>query len=202
MIENRRVQKIVTPPTAYSVTVATAKEHMRVTVDDDDMLIGIYIETATALCEQILQRKLITQTWKMYLDYFPNIITTLFGNLQSVTHIKYTDLDEAQLTFANTKYDVDIVSVPGRIILKDAYDWPTTTLNANNPIEIQFITGYGASSVNVPADIKNAILLTTAHFYETRESILISDIKLMTVEQIPWTASTLLQNHRIWDWII
>ena len=199
MIENRRVQKIVTPPTAYAVTVATAKEHMRVKFDDDDMLIGVYIETATALCEQILQRKLITQTWKMYLDYFPNIITTLFGDLQSVTHIKYTDLDEAQLTFANTKYDVDIVSVPGRIILKDAYDWPTTTLNANNPIEIQFITGYGASSANVPADIKNAILLTTAHFYENRENLLISN---MSIDKIPMTTQALLQNHRIWKWIL
>jgi len=198
----RRVQKIVTAPTAYPVTLATAKSHMRITFDDDDTIIGVYIGAATALCEQILQRKLITQTWKMYLDYWPEIITTLFGDLQSVTHVKYTDIDETQTTLSNTKYDVDTNSVPGRILLVDGEVWPTDTLNATNPIEIQFVTGYGANASYIPDDIRNAVLLTAAHFYETRESILISDIKLMTVEQIPWTASTLLQNHRVWEWIL
>ena len=198
----RRVHKIVTAPADLPVTLAEAKAHMRVTFPDDDTLIRIYIQSATALCEQILQRKLITQTWKMYLDYFPHEITVLFGDLQSVTHLKYTDIDEVQTTMSNTLYDVDINSVPGRIVLVDGEVWPTDTLNAVNPIEIQFITGYGDDSTEIPNDIRNAVLLTTAHFYETRESILISDIKLMTVEQIPWTASTLLQNHRIWDWAI
>jgi uncharacterized phiE125 gp8 family phage protein len=198
----RRVQKIVTPPTVTPVTLATAKAHARVTFSDDDDLIEIYINSATALCEQILQRKMITQTWKMYLDYWPQEITTIWGDLQSVTSIKYTDIDEDQLTFADTNYDVDINSVPGRVVLKDSISWPTVTLNAVNPIEIEFVTGYGDAATNVPADITNAVLLATSHFYENRESILVSDIKLMTVEQIPWTASTLLQNHRVWRWCI
>ncbi len=198
----RRVQTIVTPAASTPVTVEVAKEHMRVPFADDDDLIDIYLASATALCEQILQRKLITQTWKMYLDSWPSVVKVLFGNLQSVTHIKYTDTDEAQTTFADTNYDVDTNSVPGRILLKDSVSWPTATLNAVNPIEVQFVTGYGDDPADVPADIRNAVLLTTAHFYETRESVLISDIKLMTVEQIPFTASTLLQNHRVWDWVL
>ncbi len=198
----RRVQKIVTPPASLPVTLAEVKEHMRVTFTDHDDLIGIYLNSSVALIEQILQRKLITQTWKMFLDSWPTSIKVLFGDLQSVTHIKYTDIDEAQETFAGTNYNVDINSVPGRVVLKDSVVWPTVTLNATNPIEIQFVSGYGDASTDIPPDIRGAILLTVAHFYETREHVLVSDIKLMTVEDIPWTTKTLLQNHRVWNWII
>lgn len=198
----KRVQTIVTAPAGLPVTLAEAKEHMRVTFSEDDDLITIYLNSAIALVEQILQRKLISQTWKMFLDSWPGQIKVLFGDLQSVTHIKYTDTDETETTFADTNYDVDVNSIPGRILLKEAKTWPTVTLNATNPVEIQFVTGYGDASTDIPPDIRGAILLTVAHFYENREPVLVSDIKLMTVEDIPWTANTLLQNHRVWNWII
>jgi len=198
----RRVHTIVTAPATTPISVSEAKSHMNVTFSDDDTLIGIYVNSATALCEQILQRKLITQTWKMYLDHWPAYIKVLFGNLQSVTHIKYTDTDGDQETFSSDYYDVDTNSVPGRINLKYAQTWPSATLNATNPIEIQFVTGYGASSTDIPADIRNAILLTTAHFYENRENQIVSNVQSMTIEDIPWTSAALLANHRVWDWIV
>ena len=194
----RRVQVLQTAPATTPITLAEAKSHMRVTLPDEDADITIYIKSATALCEQILQRKLITQTWKMYLDSWPLYIDVLFGDLQSVTHVKYTDMDEDQSTFAASNYDVDIASVPGRIILKDTKSWPTDTLNANNPIEIQFITGYGDAE-DIPDDIRNAVLLTTAHLYENRENYLIST---MHIERVPQTARALLSNHRVWKWVI
>jgi len=174
---------------------------MGVTFSDDDTIIGIYVATATALCEQILQRKIITQTWKMWLDYWPGYIKVLFGDLQSVTHVKYTDSDEIQATLSAALYNVDVNSVPGRIILKDGEEWPSDTLSATNPIEIQFVTGYGLA-VSVPADIKNALLLTAAHFYENRENYLVTDARALGASEIPGTARTLLQNHRVWDWIL
>jgi len=196
----RRVAKIVTPPTVTPISVAEAKSHMNVTFSTDDTIIGLYIATATALCEAILQRKLITQTWKMWLDYWPDKITVLFGDLQSVTHIKYTDSDETQATLSATLYNVDINSIPGRIILKDGENWPTDTLSEMNPIEIQFVTGYGLAAA-VPADIRNAVFLTTAHFYENREIYLISKMQSAGIAEIPLTAKALLSNHRVWDWI-
>jgi len=198
----RRVSSLVTAPVNTPVTLSEAKAHMRVTFSDDDTIIAIYINAATALCEQILQRKLVTQTWKMYLDYWPSQIKLLFGNLQSVTHIKYTDTDDSQETFSSDYYYVDTASIPGRVILKDQQTWPTDTLNASNPIEIQFVTGYGDESTDIPADIRNAVLLTTSHFYENRENSIVSNVQSMTIDDVPWTAKTLLAGHRVWDWIL
>lgn len=198
----RRVQALVAAPVNTPITLAELKLHCNVTFSEDDTLLAIYLNSATALCEQILQRKCITQTWKMFLDYWPSQIKVLFGDLQSVTHVKYTDTDDTQETFSSDYYYVDTSSVPGRIVLKDQQTWPTDTLNAVNPIEIQFVTGYGDASTDVPDDIRNAILLTASHFYENRENFIVSNVQSMTIESIPWTASTLLSGHRVWEWIV
>lgn len=198
----RRVAKIVTAPTITPISVAEAKSHMGVTFSNDDTLIGIYVSSATRLCENFLQRKLITQTWKMWLDYWPSSIKVLFGDLQSVTHVKYTDDDESQETLSSSVYLVDVNSVPGRIILKKNQVWPSDTLSPMNPIEVQFVTGYGATAATVPDDIRNAVLLTTAHFYENRELYLVSKLQSLGVAEIPKTANALLQNYRVWDWIL
>ena len=197
----RPPSRIVTAPAAAAVTLAEAKMQSSVTFADDDTLIeNIYIKSATKSCEQVLQRKLITQTWKMFLDSWPGYIEVLFGDLQSVTHIKYTDLDGVQATFSNTKYDVDTISVPGRIFLKNGESWPSDTLNAVNPIEIQFVTGYGATAASIPEDIRHAILLTADHAYENRGNYILGTA--LAISQVPESAAAKLSNHRVWRWIL
>jgi uncharacterized phiE125 gp8 family phage protein len=197
----RRVAAIVTPPATTAVSTSEVKAHCRVTTSDEDTLLAIYLDSATSHIEQILQRKLITQTWKMYLDYWPSQIETLFGNLQSVTHVKYTDIDGTTATLSSSLYTVDTVSVPGRIVLKNGQSWPSVTLNAVNPIEVQFVTGYGAAAA-VPQDVRNALLLTVGHLYENRENYVISERILPGVVEIPKTANALLQCHRVPRWCV
>jgi uncharacterized phiE125 gp8 family phage protein len=194
----RRVTRIVTAPATMPVTLDEVKAHGNISFSDDDTILAIYLSTAVAIAEKYLQRKIVTQTWKMWLDYWPPVIKVMFGDLQSVTSIKYTDINDVQVTVDSDTYDVDINSVPGRIRLKYGQSWPSAVLNATNPIEIQFVTGY----TTVPPDIKNAILLTTQHFYENRENYLISEIGNAAITEIPMTANALLADHRVWDWII
>lgn len=199
----RRVARIVTAPAGLPVSLDEARMHLNISTYEDDDMLGLYISSATALCEQILQRKLITQTWKMWLDSWPLRITVLFGDLQSVTHVKYTDEDEVQATLAASVYTVDTSRVPGRVVLKKEQTWPDVTLSEVNPIEIQFVTGYGATSASVPADIRNALLLTVGHFYQNRENLVVSESSRMaSVMEIPWTAKALLANHRVWGWAL
>lgn len=195
-----RRQKIVTPPAQNPVTLAEAKKQARIYHDFDDDQVTMMIESATAIVEQYLQRKLITQTWKMFLDSFPVEIKVLFGDLQSVTHVKYTDSDEAQSTFDSSKYLVDTDSKPGRIILKTNETWPTDVLSPKNPIEVQFVTGYGDNTTDVPQDIRNAILWITSYLYKYRESVVTNN--KMNIEELPFNWKSMLYPYRIWDWII
>lgn len=197
---SRRVQKIVAAPASLPITVADAKKQARIYHNDDDDEVERILGAATASAEQYLQRKLITQTWAMYLDSWPQHVTVLFGDLQSVTHVKYTDADEDQSTLDSSTYVVDINSVPGRIILKDGEAWPTDTLSRSNPIEVQFITGYGVAGSAVPSDIKHAILLLFSYLYTYREDVVLNN--KMNIEEMPFGGHSLLYPHRMWEWIV
>jgi uncharacterized phiE125 gp8 family phage protein len=196
----RRTQKIVTSPSVTPISLAEAKKQAKVYHDLDDDEITRMISSSTSIVEQYLQRKLITQTWKMYLDSWPSEIELLFGDLQSVTHVKYTDSDESQSTFDSAKYLVDTDNVPGRIVLKTNETWPTDTLSPKNPIEIQFVTGYGDTSASVPADIRNAILWLTSYLYNYRESVVLNN--KMNIEELPFNWKSMLYPHRIWGLIL
>lgn len=144
---------LVTGPTYNPVTLEEAKDHLHLSRDYTlkDDLINSQIITAISYAESYMYRRLISQTWKLYLDdwtgidqcrYFSDGFYLPFGQLQSVTHIKYTDTDESQSTWSSTYYDVDTYNEPGKVKLAYGYTWPTDTLYPTNPIEIQFTCGW------------------------------------------------------------
>jgi uncharacterized phiE125 gp8 family phage protein len=122
----------------------------------------------------------LTATWKAYLDKFPvdkDYIELPFGNLQSVTSIKYKDSDGTETTLVeNTDYlvetNVDATlggDQVGRIVLPYGVSWPSVELYPSNPITIEFVCGWKAAA-NVPSKIKSAILLGAADLYNCRET--------------------------------
>jgi uncharacterized phiE125 gp8 family phage protein len=62
-------------------------------------------------------------------------------------------------------YEVDTVTVPGRIVLSAAVPIATRQVNG---IEIEVTAGYGPSSLDVPAALRQAVMMLVAHWYEHR----------------------------------
>jgi len=184
---------LVTAPTAHAVDFDDLKDHLRITHDDDDPYVSAVLEAAQAYVELYLNRKLVTQTWKAFFDDWPDgdAIYLPFGQLSSVTHVKYTDSDTDQSTFSSDDYIVDTDSEPGRVVLGYNESWPTATLYPSNPIEVQFVCGYGDPS-SVPMPIKHAIKITAADLYENRETILVG-----TITSSLKTVKALLANYRL-----
>lgn len=162
------ITRLVTAPTSMPVTVEEVKTRSYIDFSTYDTDIDAMIAEATEIIEKRLHRKLVTQTWKMWLDSWPaGDIILPFGQLQSVTHVKYTDTASVQYTWSTADYLVDIDSEPGRIVLAYGKSFPSDALHPKNPIEIQFVCGYG-SGYNVPAAIRGAILLEVTNKYENR----------------------------------
>lgn len=163
---------IVTPPAAEPVTSTEAKAHLRVDTTDDDTLITSLITAARTYAERVLRRALISQTWDLTLDEWPdgNAITIPLPPLQSVTSLKYTDDDGTVNTMSSSWYIVDTASTPGRLVLKDDYSWPSDDLREAMPIVVRFVAGYGAAGSSVPGTILTAIKLLIGHWYENREA--------------------------------
>ena len=161
-----------TAPTSYPITLKEAKGQLNIELDwtDDDDHINTLIATATDKAEQFLHRRLITQTWYLYLESWPNKIILPFGKLQSVTAVKYKDEDGNESTWSSDEYIVDTDTEPGEIVLGYNESYPDDTLYPSNPIEIEFICGYGDDGSDVDPMIRHAIKTAISDLNENRET--------------------------------
>jgi len=190
-----------TAPANRPITLNSLKDQLYIVADDNyDTHLYALIDGATLFAEKYLCRKLITQTWYVYYDEWPSgdAIELPFGDLQSVTAVKYTDTDESESTLSAATYLVDTDSIPGRVVLGYGESWPTVTLSPKNPIEIEFITGFGDTEADVPAVIKNAIKMFCAQHYEHREPQEITN--MINIHSLDFGTWQLLDMYRVWRW--
>ena len=158
---------LVTAPSYFPITLAEAKDYLRISHTNQDTVIKNLIRTATAKVEARTNRQLVLQTWDAFYDRFPSAnerfslprtdlenyylsygaksyIELPFGQLVSVTSVKYLDENESETTFAATNYTVDTDSIIGKVVLKNNKSWPTTSLFDNNGVIIRFTSGWYA----------------------------------------------------------
>ena len=163
--------KLVTGPTEEPITLAEAKAHLRQTEADEDSLIDDLILQAREWTESATERVWVTQTWDVFLDEFPDgDLGIPHPPLQSVTSVKYTDVDAVTATFDASNYYVDTVMEPGRIVLNSGASWPSVTLRPANGVEVRFVAGYGLA-VAVPQRAKGLMHLLVEHWYVNRGSV-------------------------------
>lgn len=140
----------------------------------DEDYIEECLKAAIDEAEDFTSRQIMTATWDLYLKEFPAVryIELPYGNLQSVTHIKYTDSDGVETTLtATTDYLVETNGEDlGRIVLPKDVSWPLFSSYPSNPIVIRFICGYASAAV-VPTKIKNAIKLLVHDYYTYRGNV-------------------------------
>jgi len=184
--------KLISAPGADPVSLSELKTYLRIDTSADDTMLTNFISAATRTVESFLNRKLITQTWDLWMDNFPSefkidalkdgvqegklseylstkkVIQIPFFPLQSVTYLKTYDDDATEYTMPSSDYIVDTYSEPGRLSLKNDRTWPTTFLRPVNGIQIRFICGYGAAGSDVPKAINQAIMELAGKFYSNR----------------------------------
>jgi len=162
--------QLVTPPDGEPVSLAEAKLHLRVDVDDDDMLIGSLIAAARQAAETLTGRQMITARWKLVLDAFPcHAILLAKCPVQSVVNIQYLDMSGMSQTLPLIDYVVDTSCEPARITPVFGKTWPPT-LPQIGAVTIIFDAGYGAASA-VPEGIKSWIKLRVGSLYAHREEM-------------------------------
>ena len=159
--------RLITPPTAEPVSVATAKTYLRVDGSDDDTLIGSLIKAAREKGEELSRRAFISQTQEMIIDCWPKDLQLKIMRppLQSITSVKYLDSANAEHTW--TDYVTDIRSEPGVVIFNST---PSAALLESGAITVRFVAGYGNAGSNVPERINQTILQLVAYWYENRDS--------------------------------
>jgi uncharacterized phiE125 gp8 family phage protein len=158
-----------TDATSEPLTVADAMLHCSYDSMDRHQWFENAIVAARKYCEAHTKRQLISATWKLYLDRFPSAIELRVCPVGSVTSIKYNDTNGTQQTLSNTLYRTDLVSEPARIVPAYNQTWPSTRGEINDVI-VEFVSGFGATQASVPQNIKYAMLMLIANWFENPEA--------------------------------
>lgn len=178
------------------ITTTEAKSHLRVTTSTDDTLIAIQAMAARIMAEEFLQRRMVSQTWELYLDSFPceRVISMPYPPLISVQSVNYKDpTSGSYVAWDSANYVVDTESEPGRIArAADVTAWPQIQVNSVNGVKIAFTCGY-ANAAAVPANIIAAIKLYLGDLYENRENSVVGTI----VAKSNTTAELLMSPYRM-----
>lgn len=169
-------------PTAEPVTAFAAMEHLRTDSGVEENYISGLITVAREWCETYTQSTLMTSTWQLTLDRFPEApvakrgrvnlpeIALPRGPVQSVSSIVYLDEDNASQTLSASVYTVDTASGSvARVVPAYDQEWPDT-IDHINAVTVTYIAGYTAAAL-VPSHFVHAIKLLVGHWYENRESV-------------------------------
>lgn len=199
---------VITQSTYSVVNLFEIKSHLRIlpgnTLEDDFLL--QCRNAAVDHTENYLNRKLSKQTVKVYFDDFPkdDYFELPYPPIIKIpsSGLVYTNSSEGSTTFSSTKWSQDIISEPGRLVLKYDDDWPTNTLASNNPISIEYECGYGSTVLGtvgttnqkLPSAIRHGLLMTIASWYEGRESYVPS---MLDFKKMPLNAKYIMSSYRI-----
>ncbi len=153
-----------------------AKAELTVTEDDDQVIPDI-MKAATEYLEDVTGQCMLTTTWEMTCDHFPHWFEIPVRPIQSIDFVKYLDASKVLQTLSPLVYDVDLKSIPGRIVLLPYQSWPISGTYVN-AITIQFVAGYNDPEMVSPA-LKQAFRLLACDWFEHREDTV--DVRLLPI---------------------
>lgn len=139
-----------------SVTLTTAKLHLRVSGSGEDTIITAYLANATAWIERFTGKKLsagaVSETFTEFGDY----LELSWGPANTLTTIAYTDAEGEAATVSGARLQDGKVYPP-------TAGWPG--ILAYSTITVTYNAGYSTT----PPELEQAQLLLAGHFYMARD---------------------------------
>jgi len=161
----------ITAPTALAISVADARDHLRIVSTEDNKGISDRIKSAINQVESATSRQLITATYTLHLDSFPAVIELRRPPIASITSVIYTATDGTSTTMDSGDYTLDAKSTPGRLRPVYGTAWPTAR-SIDNAVAVRFVCGYGSAPVDVPDKARQLIrLLVEQDYYGSYDNV-------------------------------
>lgn len=179
-----------TKGTDLPVSLEFVKVHLRVDHTDDDDYITSLINAAADYCSSYTQRALLTTNVVAICDSFQKTLELPLSPCQSIESVIYLDSSGSEQTLDASKYKLNTYAEPSTFVMLNG--WPDT-LWQFDAVKITYTSGY-ESADDIPAQIKQAILLIVGHYYENREE----SVKGTIISEIPLASKYLLDQVRIY----
>lgn len=180
---------VVTPPVSEPLTLSEVKDYLKEEDDTHDSLITMLIESSRRAVENYCGMGIMTQTVKETFDEFPNANDCIFLHRHpfgAITQLSYYDGDRATQQLQSNKYTTAGKGLLTRVGLLPNESWPTIAKQIG-AVSVTYTIGYSSAS-EVPAAIKNAMLLMIANYYDRRED---------SVRRMPTQSEWLLDQYKL-----
>ena len=160
---------MTTDPAVEPVGLDEMKVYLKIDDDADDELLQTMITASVAECENFTGRALISRSYSLFMDVFPEqgSVTLSKPPMVSVTQILTYDAADVPSIWSADNYFVDDASLAARVILKEQGQVPIPARLVNG-IEIQYIAGYGTATDDVPSALISGIKRRVTELYEHR----------------------------------
>lgn len=178
---------ITSAPTSEPVSLDEVKAQSRIETTDEDTYLGGLIAAARAHVESMCGIAVITQTRVAKCDSFDDFARMPIAPVASVSSVTYVDTTGSTQTLATSVYEVRTDGLSAAIVLKSGQAWPT--IQTGSRITVTAICGTAAA----PAEIKHAILMLTAHWFNNREAV-----GQNNMAPVPMAVDALLANWRLY----
>lgn len=158
-------------PTEEPITTAQAKSHARIGGSDEDTEIAAKIIEARTMVEGIVNRPLVTRSFRLRRCGFPSGRYFLLPSCRAsaISSITYVDAAGATQTLSGSQYTLDADSLPGVVRLANGVSsWPATlaTEDPHQPtVTVIYAAGW-ASAAALPASLVSAVKLAFGHLWD------------------------------------
>ena len=180
-------------PQIEPISVDEAKVYLKIDYDAENEVVSALITAARLNVERVTRRVLIEQHWRLFLDRLPDskLIELGIGPVREILQTIYYDEDGQPQVISPNDYVVDVSSIPAR--LKFNVNVSHDRVRSINGYEIDFVAGFGPTTLDIPHDIRQAILMLVTHWYHNRSAV-VSDMNGATT---PKGVNELLQPYRV-----
>lgn len=157
---------LLTPPAREPLTLTEAKAFLRVEHEDDDAVITALIAAARTHVEAMTRRALLMQTWRFVLDAWPRggRFAPRIGPLRSLLAARVFDADGEAREIDGESFIVDAAA---NAIAAPCFALPAPG-RAQAGIALDVVCGFGTEAEDVPADLRQALRMLLAHWYDNR----------------------------------
>lgn len=192
---------VITPPSFEAVTLEEMKRHLRIDEDqtDEDDDIEMWMQVAREWVESYTGRTLTDTTLEVGFEGYPDWQIFLpRPPVIEVLSFKYHTSDGADTTLAADQYTLDrSVALQPRVVPAYGVSWPSTRWQPSS-LRIRYRAGYASAGSPderhlVPASLRAAIKLITAHLHEHREAV----SEGQPLHEVPFGAMALCRPMRV-----
>jgi uncharacterized phiE125 gp8 family phage protein len=180
---------LLTGPAVEPVSLAEAKAFLRVEHGADDDVITALIAGARIYAEAQTRRALITQSWRLVCDAWPETgrIAVRPAPLQSLDAARVHDGGSEPIELDVAGFFPDVA---GSQLVFAPWTMPPPGRAAG--IELDVTLGYGDAAIDVPEPLRQAVRLLLGHWYENRGLVSPGAAPLL-----PLTVPALLSPYRM-----